>query len=94
MAIVSELDDALLHVVVDLAVKLMLEFLFQLLRIRDAEIVVDESLFIEEVSMLLEQLDDTFVNTADLVPMNGGYDFECGRKWKIGGAPDAVGDIA
>ena len=54
MAIVSELDDALLHVVVDLAVKFMFERFFQLIRIRDAEVVVDESLFMEEVSMLLE----------------------------------------
>ena len=54
MAIASELDDALLQVVVDLAVKLMLELFFQLVWVRDAEVVIDESLFIEEVAMLLE----------------------------------------
>lgn len=79
---------------IDLEAKLVFDFFFNVIGVGDAEVVIDESLFGKEVFVVDDEFLGAFVNAAYLIPVHPWGGLEGGGKGEVGGAPDAIGDVA
>ena len=69
------------------------DFLFQMVGVRDAEVVVDEALAVEERMMIAEKFDRALIGAADLIPVDAWGGLQSGGKGKVCGAPNSIGDV-
>ena len=65
-------NNTLLEIVIDLPLQFVLEFLLKLIGIGYTQVIIDKSLLVEKTAVLLEQFFHTFIDAANLVPMNRG----------------------
>ena len=94
MSVIGELDDALLEVVIDLVFQFMLDFLFDVIRVRDAKVVIVTALLFEEVVMFCDEFFARVLQIADSVPVNPWSGFEGLSKGRVGGAPYFIRHMA
>ncbi len=93
VAVSSRADDALFDVLLDLAVKLVFDLFGEAVRVRDADVIVDEALFAKVVVVLGDESISTVVDTAYLIRVDALLWLEGGGEGKVGRSPDAIADV-